>query len=269
MESDIYDVALSFAGEDRTYVEKVALFLRENSISVFYDNFEEEKLWGQDLVKYLQDIYAHKCVFCVIFISKYYIQKPWTNYESAIAMERMLECSAKNTEYILPVQFDDSKMPGILNTRGVINALEKSPEQLGELIIKKIENHKKQKKEMTFDELKQTFYEKYKTISNERITVNTVENELLIIQSPTALMWFKISFLESEKIIIIYKIIQNSFAETEIPSLKIMLSASKDNIINTAVFYNLDFFHTFVKKIVLPEEIASIVFRYMMEVYLT
>lgn len=269
MESDMYDVALSFADEDRPYVEKVALFLRENSISVFYDNFEEEKLWGQNLIKYLQDIYAHKCIFCVIFISKYYIQKPWTNYESAVAMERMLECDAKNMEYVLPVHFDDSKIPGILNTRGVINALEKSPEQLGELIIKKIENHKKPKSRLTFYELMQTFYQKYTAVSNERITVTAEENELLISQSPTALIKFKITFFENEKIIIIYKMIQNSFTETEIPSLKILLSVSKDNIINMAEFYNLDFFHSFVKKKVLPEEIASIVFKYMMEVYLT
>ena len=36
-----YDVALSFAGEQRDYVEQVAVILRANSFSVFYDGFEE------------------------------------------------------------------------------------------------------------------------------------------------------------------------------------------------------------------------------------
>ena len=32
-----YDIALSFANEDREYVEKVAAILKENEVSVFYD----------------------------------------------------------------------------------------------------------------------------------------------------------------------------------------------------------------------------------------
>lgn len=40
-----YDVALSFAGEDRDYVEKIATILKSLKINVFYDNFEQEVLW--------------------------------------------------------------------------------------------------------------------------------------------------------------------------------------------------------------------------------
>ena len=35
-----YDVALSFAGENREYVEEVATVLRASGIKVFYDKFE-------------------------------------------------------------------------------------------------------------------------------------------------------------------------------------------------------------------------------------
>ena len=52
-ETFIYDVALSFAGEDRKYVEEVASFLKKNKIAVFYDYFEEENLWGKNLISYL------------------------------------------------------------------------------------------------------------------------------------------------------------------------------------------------------------------------
>ncbi len=38
-----YDVALSFAGEDRGYVEQVAKYLESNDVAVFYDGFEEVK----------------------------------------------------------------------------------------------------------------------------------------------------------------------------------------------------------------------------------
>ena len=36
-----YDVALSFAGEDREYVDRVAAALVRSGVSVFYDHYEE------------------------------------------------------------------------------------------------------------------------------------------------------------------------------------------------------------------------------------
>lgn len=133
-----YDVAFSFAGEDREYVEQVALFLKKKNIAVFYDYFEEENLWGKNLVSYLEEIYTCKSKYCVIFISKYYVQKEWTSYESATAMVRMLNSNLKQVEYILPVKFDETKVPGVLSTIGFIDGKRKSPDELGNLIIKKL-----------------------------------------------------------------------------------------------------------------------------------
>ena len=44
-----YDIALSFAGDDRGYVEQVADALKSNGIKVFYDRYERVALWGKDL----------------------------------------------------------------------------------------------------------------------------------------------------------------------------------------------------------------------------
>jgi len=48
-----FDVALSFAGEDREYVEQVADMLRRMGIQVFYDKYELVTLWGKNLYDYL------------------------------------------------------------------------------------------------------------------------------------------------------------------------------------------------------------------------
>ncbi len=48
-----YDVTLSFAGEDRPYVEQVAHSLRELGIKVFYDKYYEADLWGKNLYTHL------------------------------------------------------------------------------------------------------------------------------------------------------------------------------------------------------------------------
>lgn len=47
-----YDVALSFAGEDRKFVEDCAEILRSLNINVFYDNYEKEVLLGKNLYSY-------------------------------------------------------------------------------------------------------------------------------------------------------------------------------------------------------------------------
>lgn len=44
-----YQIALSFAGEDRFVAGKLARLLSDRGISVFYDEFEQTSLWGKDL----------------------------------------------------------------------------------------------------------------------------------------------------------------------------------------------------------------------------
>ncbi len=67
-----YHVALSFAGEDRKYVERVAAQLAAAGVSVFYDKFEEATLWGKNLYTHLRDVYENKASFTVMFISEHY-----------------------------------------------------------------------------------------------------------------------------------------------------------------------------------------------------
>lgn len=52
-----YDVALSFVGENREYVEEVATFLKSYGVKVFYDKFEQADLWGKNLYDHLSDLY--------------------------------------------------------------------------------------------------------------------------------------------------------------------------------------------------------------------
>jgi hypothetical protein len=47
-----YDIALSFAGEDRPYVQQVADELTRQGVRVFYDEFEQDKLWGTNLYQF-------------------------------------------------------------------------------------------------------------------------------------------------------------------------------------------------------------------------
>jgi hypothetical protein len=129
-----YDVCLSFAGEDRAYVERVAATLRDGGVKPFYDKYEQVSLWGKNLYQHLDEVYRQRAQYCVIFISKSYSEKLWTQHELRSAQARAFE---ENREYILPVRLDDTKLPGLLPTTGYVKDI--SPEDLAELIIKKLQ----------------------------------------------------------------------------------------------------------------------------------
>lgn len=130
-----YQVALSFAGEDRTLVENIAECLKNNDVSVFYDKYEEVDLWGKDLYTHLDDVYRNKAEYCIMFLSKHYKEKLWTNHERESAQTRAFQSKA---EYILPIKIDDVEIPGIRPTTGYLDRRKYSVNDICERILRKI-----------------------------------------------------------------------------------------------------------------------------------
>ena len=131
-----YDVALSFAGENREYVEEVAIFLKDFGVKVFYDNFKQDEIWGKNLFEYLQDIYQNKAKYTIVFISNQYKNKKWTRHEYRSAQVRAL--NEIEQEYILPVKFDDTELPGLNENLAYISAKNKTPKEIANFFINKI-----------------------------------------------------------------------------------------------------------------------------------
>lgn len=130
-----FDVALSFAGEDRVFVDRVAKILRENGTRVFYDEFEVVNLWGLDLYTFLDDVYRRKSRYAVVFASENYARKMWTSHERQSVQARALQ---DKESYLLPVRLDNSDVPGLRPTIGYIDGSVRGPEAIAELIIAKI-----------------------------------------------------------------------------------------------------------------------------------
>ena len=131
-----YDVCLSFAGERRDYVERVAARLRDLDVAVFYDEYETVALWGKDLYEHLSRVYTEYSRFCVLFASREYEEKVWTTHERRSAQARALQGIDAN--YILPARFDDTVIPGVRETIGYVDLRFCQPEKLAELIAQKI-----------------------------------------------------------------------------------------------------------------------------------
>src|SRR3954465_9279277 len=130
-----YDICLSFAGEDRDYVRKVAQSLRAGGVRVFFDEYQQAELWGKDLFSHLDDIYRNLAHYCVLFVSRHYAERVWTNHERASAQARAIQ---ENSEYILPARFDATEIPGLRSTIGYIDLNKVAPDILSSLIIKKL-----------------------------------------------------------------------------------------------------------------------------------
>lgn len=130
-----YDVAISFAGENRELAKEIAENATNYGLKVFYDDYEKANLWGKNLYSHLTEVYSRKAKFCLIIVSKYYKDKMWTNLEFQAAQSKALQ---ENREYILPLRIDNTDIPGLLPTIGYIDIKTTSVEEIVKLIRKKI-----------------------------------------------------------------------------------------------------------------------------------
>lgn len=130
-----YDLALSFAGEDREVAENLASLLVQDGIRVFYDAYEKAALWGKDLYQHLQSVYRDKARYCVVFVSAAYSRKLWTKHELRQAQARAFR---ERQEYILPVRLDDSEIPGLNATTGYIDLRQHTMDELHQVVLQKL-----------------------------------------------------------------------------------------------------------------------------------
>ena len=130
-----YDLAISFAGEDRELARRIAHVARTNGLKVFFDEYHLWELWGKNLSEYLGSVFGEGSRYCLILISEDYCRKPYTILERRIALARALECKE---EYILPVVLDGSWLPGLPRTTAYLDLRSMNPTDIADAVIQKI-----------------------------------------------------------------------------------------------------------------------------------
>ena len=122
--------------EQRDYVERIAVALKDAGLKVFYDQDKDiaTLLWGRDLPEVLDYVYRQGSRFCVMFISADYAEKAWTRHERRSALARAVE----EDEYVLPARFDDTALPGFRPTIGYVDLREIALATLIEFILQKL-----------------------------------------------------------------------------------------------------------------------------------
>jgi thioredoxin-like negative regulator of GroEL len=130
-----WDVALSFAGAQRDYVEHVAEALKARGVRCFYDADEQIDLWGKYLAEELPVVYGEQAAAVVVFVSAEYAARDWTRLERQAALARAVR---ERREYVLPARFDDTPLPGLLSDMVTVDLRGRSPQQFAVMIVGKL-----------------------------------------------------------------------------------------------------------------------------------
>lgn len=130
-----YDIAISFAGEQRNVAESIATRLDAAGYSVFYDLFEQAELWGRDLSISLGRVDSEEARFCLVVVSDDYVKKAWTNLERQNAISRFMRT---HDNYILCLKTDDASLPGLPDVIGYVTLSETTGNDVFELLLRKL-----------------------------------------------------------------------------------------------------------------------------------
>lgn len=115
--SETYDIALSFAGEDRQYAEHLRDSLEDRGHAVYYDLTEQHQLLAENIADILGPIYSSGCRYVVAVLGAMYGRKRWTLFEASHYKDRLdrgevIPIWSRNVE---PVPFDTTRDLGGLN----------------------------------------------------------------------------------------------------------------------------------------------------------
>ncbi len=158
-----YDVAISFAGEDREIAKEISYQLKQYGIKTFYDKDEVSNLLGENLFTTLAEIYS-SARYCIVLISINYKSKAWTKHELSFIQARALQ---EPNAYLIPILLDETRIPGILPVVAHLKYPDNDAAYIANIIceklkVKKIEENITVKKSKKFD--MRAFQKKLETI---------------------------------------------------------------------------------------------------------
>lgn len=105
-----YDIALSYASEQESYVASVRTLLELKGLSVYFAPAPgcQENLIGADMLAKFYEVFHDQCLLMAAFVSHEYLQKHWTMEEAAVGRMRSRE---EKRNCLIPVYFGDARLP--------------------------------------------------------------------------------------------------------------------------------------------------------------
>ena len=138
-----FTVALSFPGEYRDYVKRIADLLADEfgQECVLYDAWYKAEFTRNDLDTYLQNLYQNESGLLVPFLCAEYESKRWCKLEWRAIRELM---QTMPSGMIMPLRFDQTQIPGVFGLDGSLDLNKHEPEQVAALIIQRVSLNQEQ-----------------------------------------------------------------------------------------------------------------------------
>ncbi|MEU5290465.1 TIR domain-containing protein [Streptomyces umbrinus] len=137
-QNPVYDLAVSFAGEQRPYVEQVVEACKGRQLTVMYDRDQSIHLWGRNLITGFRGAYnGSQARYVAPFLSREYLAKPYPMDE----FRAMLVPAIENPDdYLLPVTFGDVVVPPELLSPavGLLRCEDYTPQALAQAFEQRI-----------------------------------------------------------------------------------------------------------------------------------
>lgn len=105
--SHTFDIAISFAGENRELAEEIATTLKILDFEVFYDRLYENNYLGRSWGKEFERIFTNDSKFIVCILDEHHRRKIWPTFERECFAEKV------QTNEVIPIFLDDTKFVGI------------------------------------------------------------------------------------------------------------------------------------------------------------
>jgi hypothetical protein len=140
MNSDqIYDIAVSFAGQQRGYVRETVAACKAKGLRVFFDEDKTNDWWGKNFIQEQRRTYSSQTRFFVPFLSSDYLAKPIPMDEFASAMMTAVKLG---DGYILPIIMGNADVPAeLLHPHiGYLRSEAFTPDQLADELVKKVKS---------------------------------------------------------------------------------------------------------------------------------
>ncbi|MDD2814804.1 MAG: TIR domain-containing protein [Thiotrichaceae bacterium] len=134
----VFDVALSFPGEVRDYVEQLAgqLEIMLGRDSYFYDANYTSQLARPSLNELLQDIYKNRSKLIVVFLCEKYQEKEWCGIEFRAIQEIIMD--RQQHKRVMFIKMDDGLVPGVFKTDGYIDGKQYEPATVAGFIQERV-----------------------------------------------------------------------------------------------------------------------------------
>lgn len=132
-----FRVALSFAGEKREYVAKIAAILAERfgEAAVLYDKYHEAEFARSDLAFHLQNLYHAGSDLIVVVVCENYGSKEWCGLEWNAIFDLLKK---RKNEEIMLCRFDLAAVRGLYSTAGFVELDDKTAEYAAARILERL-----------------------------------------------------------------------------------------------------------------------------------